>query len=273
MELPAILKLRISLKTLLLIVALIAVAVKIGLESHKWRRNRPKSAWHGFVEAERVLHERGDRGEAARLFRRVETYFRGSSLGREAGELADALTRMVREDQEWERLKLDADYRVTDIDYLVHNLRRVKRKPRDQPGFCNVVSPFMSYPPNEATELLDVGVRAWPRLVELLNDRRPTRSLGNRRYASADRTILRYQDVAYQILRQSLPDCLFTMPQFSYFSEQPHEVRLEITETLKNYVESIPSEDLPETDEIRRTIRDFDIQRSRLLVPSILYRN
>lgn len=156
--------------------------------------------------------------------------FPESDYAEDSRELAGLLRRMVEEDRAWkepaEPLELGPEERIR---YLIHHLRDLDCYQRSQPGMCDVLSgcgPFGERP-NPAVELVKLGEAAVPALLEMLEDRRPTRSVGYWRDFGKSRTVLRFQDVAARVLNE-----LAGMPFYlrkstrAYFSlEEPEERR------------------------------------------------
>jgi hypothetical protein len=62
---------------------------------------------------------------------------------------------------------------------------------------------------NAAVGLRDIGRPAIPRLINLLRDRRPIRAVGFWRVFHPSRTVLRYQDVAIEILQGLIPKRIY----------------------------------------------------------------
>lgn len=195
-------------------------------------------AWMIFESGLTELQENGNRKEAARLFRRVSTEYGNTYYADQCRELAELLDRMVIEDLNYKRPKnvegLDAKAR---IEFHIHNLRDVVAYQISQPGYCHVLNSF-SKPSekkyNAAIELRKIGAPAIPYLMELLEDRRPIRSVGYWRHFRPDRTVLRYQDAAIQII-----DAIRSKPVYdrsdtgSYFSTEKPEKRKAIINALR----------------------------------------
>ncbi|WP_075096631.1 hypothetical protein [Planctomyces sp. SH-PL14] len=62
---------------------------------------------------------------------------------------------------------------------------------------------------NAAAGLRDIGRPAIPRLINLLRDRRRIRAVGFWRVFHPSRTVLRYQDVAIEILQELIPKRIY----------------------------------------------------------------
>ena len=187
------------------------------------------AGWDEFLAAVTCLQERGDRPAAARRFRWVADQYPRSTFGRQSKELSELLATMVQEDQAWkepaDNSKLTVEEQIT---YNVYKLREVTCYQIMQPGMCSVLEPFGqkegTY--NAAIELRKIGPPAVPRLTKLLEDRRPTRSVGYWRSFRRDRTVLRYQDAAIEILNELLPAAFYRESSTrAYFSNEFPEVR------------------------------------------------
>ena len=82
----------------------------------------------------------------------------------------------------------------------------------------------MSY--NAADALREIGEPAVPFLIELLEDRRPIRGVGYWRNFRPDRTVLRYQDAAIQIIDAIRAEHAYDRrTTSSYFSTETQERR------------------------------------------------
>ncbi|MHC4199063.1 MAG: hypothetical protein ACYSU0_03665, partial [Planctomycetota bacterium] len=198
-------------------------------------------AWITFAAAVCSLHDRGDRPEAARLFRTVFAEHPMSYYAEDSRELAGLLDKMIEEDRAWkepediEKLNLEEKVR-----YNVHRLRDVACYQTSQPGMCDVTSDWAqkegTY--NAAIELLKIGEPAIPALIEVLDDRRPTRSVGHWRHFWPTHTVLRCQDAAIQVLDELLPAALYRRSSTSaYFSTEPPAVRREATARIRRWHE------------------------------------
>jgi hypothetical protein len=90
--------------------------------------------------------------------------------------------------------------------------------------------------PNPAMELAKLKEDAIPALLALLEDRRPTRSVGYWRDFAKSRTVLRYQDAAVAMLGKLLPAPLYQRhTTSSYFSVEEPEVRAKVAVRLRDW--------------------------------------
>jgi len=201
-----------------------------------------EGGWEGFLRAVTYLQEEGDRARAAKLFRDVAESFPGSDFAEDSRELVGLLEKMAEEDRAW---KEPADAGNADpgekIRVLLHRLRDVECYQRSQPGYCDLLAGCgrLGDGPNPAVELAKMGEAAVPALLDLLEDRRPTRSVGYWRDFGKTRTVLRYQDVAVRIL-SGLAEVPFYAPRTTsaYFSaEEPRERRAVIDALRAWFVE------------------------------------
>lgn len=202
-------------------------------------------AWETFFAAVTVLQDDGDRVKASKLFRECAKKYPDSEYAKDSKELGKLLAEMVKEDEKWREPenvnKLDLQKR---IDYYIYHLRDVNCHQMGQPGACTVFYgmlgqfEFESYQKmtNAAIEFHKIGMPAVPALIELLEDRRPTRSVGYFRYGAKSRTVLRNQDAAIQILHQLSP---MPLQYCVYFSIQSPENQTKTIDTIKVWYEKV----------------------------------
>lgn len=171
----------------------------------------PASAdWRTYLLGVHVLQDVGDRDRARSLFAAVAHAFPESEHAVTAKEHADVLAAMVKEDKVWIQPKDPQALPKTErLAYLVHHLRDINHYQYMQPGGCALLGPWGRFgeerQPNPADALMAMGDEALPTLVNLLDDRRMTRSVAYWRNFHPSRKILRYQDVAVRILGHLLP--------------------------------------------------------------------
>lgn len=200
-------------------------------------------AWNLFESALDLLQDKGNRKESARLFRKIATDFSNTYYADQSKELADLLDKMVAEDAAFTAPKDVASLELNEqIDFHIHNLRNVVAYQVTQPGYCYVLHTIRSSDDKRydaAQALRDIGEPAIPRLIELLDDRRPIRAIGYWRNFNPNRTVLRYQDAAIQIIssiRSSNPYEPRTTS--SYFSTERPETQKAVIESLKSSTKS-----------------------------------
>lgn len=196
-------------------------------------------AWNLFESALEQLQDKGNREESARLFRKIAADFSNTYYAEQSKELADLLDKMVAEDAEYTSPKDIASLKLDQqIEFHIHNLRDVVAYQFSQPGYCDVLdqlrfSDDKRY--NAAEALRDIGKPAIPRLIELLNDRRPIRAVGYWRNFHPERTVLRYQDAAIQIISAIRSSIQYDRSSTSsYFSTELSETQKAVIEELKS---------------------------------------
>jgi len=200
-------------------------------------------AWSLFESAIDQLQDKGDRKESARLFRKIATDFSNTYYADQSKELADMLDKMIAEDSDYtppkEIASLDLDQQ---IEFHIHNLRDVVAYQFSQPGYCHVLSQLRLSDDeryNAAEALRDIGEPAIPRLISLLDDRRPIRAVGYWRNFHPTRTVLRYQDAAIQIISAIRTDTPYDRrTTSSYFSTERSETQKAVIESLKSSTKS-----------------------------------
>jgi len=207
-----------------------------------------RPGWNEFWAAVDCLHAQGDRAKAAQLFRVVVEKFPASEYAADSKELADQLERMVAEDKKWTEppdvRKMTVEEKIS---YNVYHLRNVNCSQWSDPGECQSLhEPFVQRTTNAAIALRDLGKPAIPSLIKLLDDRRPTRSIGWHRSFLPQRTVLRYQDAAIQILNDHLPVQFYrSTGTGKYLSNEDPELRAHVVLSIKAfYAESQGKNDI-----------------------------
>jgi hypothetical protein len=199
-----------------------------------------EAAWKTFSAAVRALQDKGDRKYAGKLFQQVAATFPKSRYAQDSKELGVLLEAMVVEDAQWKEPedpeRLNPQER---IDYFVHHLRDVNCEQFFDPGMCNVLygdkSKYAA-----AIQLKEIGKPAIPALIALLEDRRPTRSVGFVRTYGRSCTVLRYQDAAIQILNELLPTRFYRRSGTgAYLSNEPAEHRERVVKNIKAWQRQI----------------------------------
>jgi hypothetical protein len=176
------------------------------------RRRLPSEVREGgakeFLAAARFLRDGGDRATAASRFRETAAAFPRADAVADALELADLLEAQAREDSagvaSGEDASLPLDRRVA---RWVHLLRDARCVDRFFEQYCSFLAaaetPGGAWTP--AIALRNVGRAVVPVLLPLLEDRRPTRALATSNRRHQDWVVLRYQDVALELLNDLLP--------------------------------------------------------------------
>ena len=203
-------------------------------------------AWSIFQTALTELQKNGNRKEAARQFRMIATEYSNTYFADDSRELADLLDEMVAEEKDFKKpANIDGLDLEAKIKFHIHNLRDVEAYQFSQPGYCHVFGGF-SFPDTEisddsddltynaANALRKIGEPAIPFLIEILEDRRPIRGVGYWRDFRPNRTVLRYQDAAIQIIDAIRSKNAYDrQTTSSYFSTELPEKRKEIIDALK----------------------------------------
>ena len=233
------------MKQLLLVAPLI---LTLGCSGGEWSMDpasrlegEEKKAWNLFSDGVVTLQDNGNRNRAAELFGQVAAGFSQSRYAADSKELASFLRQMVEEDKRWIE---PSDPKALPIEekiaYYTYHLRDVNCYQFSQPGMCYVLQDI---PPereksNAAIKLKEIGEPAIPALIQLLRDRRPTRSVGYWRNFSPSRTVLRFQDAAIQILGELLPAAFYRPNSTSaYFSTEAPEVQERTIQSIKSWYE------------------------------------
>jgi len=199
-----------------------------------------------FTDAISFLHYYGDRAKAADMFAEIVQKYPNSEYANKSQELVNLLRKMVEEGKNWKEpediSKLSMDEQIA---YWVYKLRDVNFQTCLSPGYTRFLDQE-SHPrarkdgfKHAGWELLEIGKPAIPTLINLLNDRRPTRTVGYRRWNYPSRTIQRYQDAALEILEKILNKKFYGEEGYrsNYFSELSAEHRQKIIAEIKVYWE------------------------------------
>lgn len=184
------------------------------------RRPAPPEGWKPFLMAVTYLEEGGGRSMAATRFEEIVHLYPNSAYAADSRELAARLRDMVKEEGRWrEPWDVRSLPLVDQIEYYVYHLRDVHGGQLDSPGMCSVLEWSDD---NAAARLRDIGRPAIPRLINLLHDRRPIRAVGFWRDFHPSRTVLRYQDVAIEILQELIPERIYARSTTAhYLSTEP----------------------------------------------------
>lgn len=206
------------------------------------KESREPDAWDGFTTAIWQLEKSGNRSKSANKFRDLFHRVPLSHYAAETDELAILLTKMADEDRLWnEPQKVDSLSLEAKVKYYAYHLRNVSVEQPSQPGKCNVLSSNErigvpnSQNGNAAIQLMKIGKDSIPALIELLDDRRPIRSVGYFRNYWPERTVLRYQDAARQILEVLLPVTFDDGCTGDYLSKESPEVRYRMINQIRDW--------------------------------------
>lgn len=155
------------------------------------------SAFLEYMKVGDFLYKAGARVDAAKRYLAVADRYPYTWRGIMCQNLGQMLASMAAEDMQFrEPEDVNALSVQEQIDYYIYKLRDLAERELFVPGSCNVIRDS-HMPDSAAVALRTIGKPAVPALIELLEDRRPTRSVG----ASLNGgNVLRYCDAALQIL-------------------------------------------------------------------------
>jgi len=206
-------------------------------EERKRLETMPEAkAWALFEKGIGALQERGDRASAAKAFRELAAKYGTSYYAETARELAGLLDGMVREDEAWREPEDPNNLEIEAcIAYYVYHLRDVVARQFCQPGRCSVLQSLgPEAKPNAVFDLKRIGFPAVPALIDLLDNRLPIRAVGYWRDFHPDRTVLRYQDAALEILGELLPVSFpMNTSTGSYYSREDAQDRERIAKAYR----------------------------------------
>ncbi|MCH7557642.1 MAG: HEAT repeat domain-containing protein [Planctomycetes bacterium] len=163
-----------------------------------WRRtNLDNKAWVEYFQAADLLHKGANRAELARRFSSIGWRYAITRKGRICIELGILLARMVEKDKSFTE-PVDLQSLPTDeqINYYIFKLRDVAEQEMSVPGKCRVLF-YPKTPNSPAVALRNMGRAVIPAMISLLDDHRPTRSVG---VPGNGGVVLRYCDVALEII-------------------------------------------------------------------------
>lgn len=152
------------------------------------------------------------RNELLQRLDRFVKNFPDSSHHQRAKESAELLRKMVAEDAAHRSPTNFTDLSSKEkVAELIYRLRDQNGQQFSQPGSCNIFSEddygmYMNrekgekHEPSAAQQLVEIGFDAVPQLIEVLEDKRFTRSVGYHRDFYFSHHVLRYGDAAEQIV-------------------------------------------------------------------------
>lgn len=146
---------------------------------------------------------RASREELLSAFRDIAARFGDGAFGSRAREATEVLGRMVREDTEHaaSAKPIQTLHGKERIAELIFELRDQNGHQMSQPGSCDIFADDRDrYSP--AQQLVDIGFEAIPQLIEVLDDRRFTRSIGYGRDFFFSHAVMRVGDAARKIIER-----------------------------------------------------------------------
>lgn len=157
-------------------------------------------------EAIYAAHDGMPRQELLELWERVAAV-PYNKYREEGQDMVQHYLSLLDEDAKWDeptpekRAEMTVDQQV---DYWMYHLRDLDLGQGTDPGMCRVVSTYSfrakDGDPQPAIELQKLGIAAIPKLIEHMDDERPTRCKGHwRMYSPHGQYLLRYGDCCQQI--------------------------------------------------------------------------
>jgi hypothetical protein len=163
-----------------------------------WPRTQlDNQAFNEYLEAGNLLLQGMDRAKLAERFLSIGNKYSVTDTGKICTELGILLTEMTKEDKAFvepnDVQQLSAQEK---INYYIFKLRDVAEQEMFIPGKCYVLRDPRT-PNSAAATLRKMGNVVVPAMIALLQDHRPTRSVGQARNGGV---VLRYCDIALEIL-------------------------------------------------------------------------
>ncbi len=208
-----------------------------------WPRTKlDNEAGSAYFEAGKLLHEGTDREEVAKKFLFIGELYPLTDRGKICTELGTMLNEMVQEDKEFvEPSDINSLTTQQKIDYYIYKLRDVAEQEFTVPGKCFVLR-YPRTPDSAAVALRNMGPIVIPAMISLLEDNRPTRSVGA---AMNGGVVLRYCDIALEIIAdiagQNKPNETTTFDprtqRGAYLSSADEKIAREIIDRAKSWWE------------------------------------
>ena len=196
-----------------------------------------EAAWQSFAQGIAMLRSGTPRSELLNHWKETLRVFDHSRYHEQLTDLTSQLEKQVVEDQKLAGSDVEDPGKLPlpqRINYYIARLPDVHGAQWSQPGHC------VTYGMGEGTQVSDalikIGRPAVPKLIEHLDDRRLTRSIGFWRNFAPSRVVLRVQDVAVQCIEQ-IVDIRFyhSSSTSSYLSNEKEEKRRAVVEDIKEW--------------------------------------
>jgi beta-lactamase regulating signal transducer with metallopeptidase domain/type II secretory pathway component GspD/PulD (secretin) len=196
------------------------------------------SAWQSYLEISEALYKGANREEIAQRYLEVGNKYPITRTGRICLELGRLLEQMAIEDKSFEPPKnIESLSQQQKINYYIYKLRDVAEQEAFIPGKCRVLR-YPRTPDSPAVALRKMGSVVVPAMISLMEDRRPSRSVGLSRNGGV---VLRYCDIALEIIAdiagQNLPNNTTTFDprsgRGSYLSSADEKEADEIIQRVK----------------------------------------
>jgi hypothetical protein len=219
------------------------------LRRHRVPQKRREAGLDQYLRALEKLEKGAERKEVAELLQKYQQEHPDADYAAGAAELINLLDKMQKEDEKWKEPDSEERSVQERITYYTYHLRDLRCNTAPVPNYCNVLAPIAtvegSY--NAAIPFSRMGRDAVPALLEMLDDRRPTRSVAFARSDEKRRVVLRNQDVAVQILDKLLP-AKFYQPtsEFPQLSQELPEIRRKYINFMRGWYKKAQGKPLRE---------------------------
>jgi len=218
-------------------------------------------AWMEYLKAGELLHKGTDRSEMAKRFSSIGRRYSVTRRGRICSELGSLLAEMAAENRNFiEPENLQSLPTDKKINHYIFKLRDVAEQEMFVPGKCRVLY-YPKTPNSAAVALRGMGKTVIPAMIGLLDDRRPTRSVG---LQMNNAVILRYCDAALEII-EAIAQQKFDKrtERGAFFSTADDKTREQIVSDVKAWWEREKKTDVSVEGETTAEVRIEHLRETR----------
>lgn len=192
-------------------------------------------SWSSFQRGIELLESGAPRKDVVIQWRQTLAGFPESSYTKQLDEYLPQLDTQVAEDEQFAKSAVADPESLSTGERLTYYTARfpdVRGVQLSQPGHCTTFG--LGELTKTSDAVIAIGLPAIPNLIERLEDRRLTRSVGFWRNFSPHRIVLRVQDVAIQAIEKIVSERFYEVrTSSSYFSTEEPATRAEIIGKVK----------------------------------------